>query len=326
MRISFVIPVYKGESYLKKCVSSILNQYYRDIELILVDDGSPDSCPSLCDEFANDDSRVLVIHKKNEGASAARNDGLAIATGDYICFVDSDDYIEGRESLSKMVSVLTNNPAIDLLFFNVFYFDNLSGEKTYWPAFQKVAPEVCTSTEAIKFLVDSGTVPMAAWGKLIRKSVLTDNFVSFQCGIVGEDNPWFVALMEYSKVIVFVNDYIYAYRQNVSTSVTKNNRPKHINDMMYIIESECNHLEKCDAEKKWIEYIYSFIAYNYCILLSQYVFVPKEIRWDYWKFMHRYKYLLEFTIHPKVKKVNKVYKMVGLKPTAWILRYYLNHR
>ncbi len=326
MKISFILPVYKVEKYICQCVDSVLSQDYQEIEVILVDDGSPDSCPSICDDYANKDNRVRVIHKKNGGLSAARNDGLAMATGDFVCFVDSDDYLEGKESLSKMVAVLTSNPSIDLLFFNVFYFDNKSKEKTYWPAFNRVAPEVCTSTEAIRLLVDSGTVPMAAWGKLIRKTVLTDNGVSFISGIIGEDNPWFVYMMKYPQTIAFVNNYIYAYRQNVSTSITKGNHPKHVKDMKYIIESVCDYLERCDAENNWIECMYSFIAYNYCILLSQYMYVSGEERKDYWEFMHRYKKLLEYTIHPKVKRVNRVYKMVGLRPTAWILRYYLNHR
>ena len=326
MKFSIIIPCYKVEQYLKQCVDSILCQTYKDIEVILVDDGSPDSCPAICDDYAKKDDRVRVIHKKNEGLSAARNDGLAIASGDYVCFVDSDDFIEGNESLSRMVSLITRNPSIDLLFFNVFYYDNKSGIKTYWPAFQKVAPNVCSSTEAIKLLVDSGTVPMAAWGKLIRKSLLTDNGIAFQSGIIGEDNPWFVYMMKYPKVITFLNDYIYAYRQNVSTSITKSNRPKHIKDMKYIIESVCGYLKGCNAEKRWIDCMYSFIAYNYCILLSQYIFVSEGNRQGYWEFMYKYKNLLDYTIHPKVKKVNRVYKILGLKPTAWILRFYLNHR
>ena len=92
--VSIIVPVYKTEKYLDRCVSSILNQTYRDLELILVDDGSPDNCPQMCDAFAEADSRIRVIHKVNGGVSTARNVGLDAATGDYITFVDSDDWIE----------------------------------------------------------------------------------------------------------------------------------------------------------------------------------------------------------------------------------------
>ena len=101
--ISVIVPVYKTEEYLERCVNSILNQTYKDIELILVDDGSPDKCPEICDMFAKKDERVKVLHKANGGVSTARNAGLEIATGDYITFVDSDDYIE-LDMYEKMLS------------------------------------------------------------------------------------------------------------------------------------------------------------------------------------------------------------------------------
>ena len=92
--ITIIIPVYKVEKYIRECIDSVVNQTYKDIEIILVDDGSPDNCGLICDEYAKLDSRIVVIHKKNEGVSAARNDGLKKATGKYVIFVDSDDYME----------------------------------------------------------------------------------------------------------------------------------------------------------------------------------------------------------------------------------------
>lgn len=101
--ISVIVPVYNAEKYIHKCVDSILNNTYSDIELILVDDGSPDSSPAICDEYAKRDSRVKVIHKENARASAARNDGMKIAQGKYIAFVDSDDWVE-KDMFEKMLS------------------------------------------------------------------------------------------------------------------------------------------------------------------------------------------------------------------------------
>lgn len=93
--ISIIIPIYKVEQYLDECVTSIINQTYKDLEIILVDDGSPDYCPQMCDEWAKKDSRIKVVHKENGGLSSARNAGLAVANGEYIGFVDSDDYVDG---------------------------------------------------------------------------------------------------------------------------------------------------------------------------------------------------------------------------------------
>lgn len=92
--ISVIVPVYGVEKYLKQCVDSIVNQTYKNLEIILVDDGSPDNCPQLCDEWVKKDKRIRVLHKKNGGLSDARNAGLHISTGDLVLFVDSDDWVE----------------------------------------------------------------------------------------------------------------------------------------------------------------------------------------------------------------------------------------
>ena len=92
-KISVIIPVYKVEKYLDKCIQSVVNQTFTDLEIILIDDGSPDRCPEICEQWAKKDSRIVVIHKKNGGLSDARNAGLNIATGEFISFVDSDDWI-----------------------------------------------------------------------------------------------------------------------------------------------------------------------------------------------------------------------------------------
>lgn len=108
--ISVVVPVYKVEQYLDKCVQSILAQTYKDFELILVDDGSPDNCPKMCDDYKNQDSRVRVLHKKNGGLSDARNAGTAVAKGDYITYIDSDDYVSG-DYLKTLISLIKDNNA-----------------------------------------------------------------------------------------------------------------------------------------------------------------------------------------------------------------------
>lgn len=106
--LSIIVPVYKVEKYLHKCIDSILNQTFRDFELILIDDGSPDNCGAICDEYAAKDGRIKVIHQENAGVSAARNAGLDIATGTYLGFVDSDDWIE-PEMYEKLVDAIREN-------------------------------------------------------------------------------------------------------------------------------------------------------------------------------------------------------------------------
>ena len=103
-KVSIIVPVYNVEKYLNRCIQSLLNQTLKDIEIIMVDDGSPDRCPQMCDNYAKKDNRIKVIHKQNAGLGYARNSGLEIATGEYIAFVDSDDFVN-----SQMYETLYNN-------------------------------------------------------------------------------------------------------------------------------------------------------------------------------------------------------------------------
>lgn len=107
-KISVIIPVYKTENYIHRCVDSVLNQTYPNLEILLIDDGSPDHCPKICDEYAKKDGRVKVIHKSNSGVSVTRNAGLENASGDYITFVDSDDFIE-PDMYNQMLTIAAKN-------------------------------------------------------------------------------------------------------------------------------------------------------------------------------------------------------------------------
>ena len=110
MMFSIVVPIFKAEKYLVECIDSILGQTYRDFEIILVDDGSPDRCPSICDEYASVDSRIKVIHQKNAGQAAARNTGVGISRGDYLLFLDSDDYYLSVSNLHTKPYLSKNVP------------------------------------------------------------------------------------------------------------------------------------------------------------------------------------------------------------------------
>ena len=128
--LSVIIPVYNVEKYLRKCVDSILLQDFANMEVILVDDGSPDNSGAICDEYAEKDARVKVIHKENGGVSSARNTGLDVAQGKYIAFVDSDDYLLPN-SFQPNVEYMENHPDIDLLQFPISYDERVEYVKRY---------------------------------------------------------------------------------------------------------------------------------------------------------------------------------------------------
>ena len=147
--ISVIIPVYKTEQYLEKCVQSVLGQTYEDLEVILVDDGSPDACPAMCDAFAARDSRVRVIHKENGGQGSARNRGLDIARGRYIGFVDSDDYI-APDMYEKLYEGLTAADA-DMCLCDFVYVDGQGNEVRRLPPLEAGTIEPVQALERLEF-------------------------------------------------------------------------------------------------------------------------------------------------------------------------------
>lgn len=161
MKISFIIPVYKVERYLKQSVGSITGQTYRDIEVILVDDGSPDSCPQMCDDFAATDNRIRVIHKANGGLSDARNVGLNAATGDYVIFIDSDDFWLHNDDLQKLVRVAETNPQVDFIGFNCSYYFQDKDSFTKWTLYDNRLAHPTEKDEALRLLTSTSSFVMS---------------------------------------------------------------------------------------------------------------------------------------------------------------------
>lgn len=169
-KISVIVPVYNTEDYLDRCVKSIVNQTYDNIEIILVDDGSPDNCPTLCDKWAEEDGRIKSFHKKNGGLSDARNYGFSEAAGDYVLFVDSDDYIE-PDMIEFLYSLAEKNGA-DVSRCG-FYFDfEDSGEEKENPYSKD--EKIFEYNERIKDLVLSGHVSGVVWNKLYKREFISD--------------------------------------------------------------------------------------------------------------------------------------------------------
>lgn len=205
--ISVIVPVYKVEAYLNRCVESIVNQTYQDLEIILVDDGSPDRCPILCDEWAQRDKRVRVIHKQNGGLSDARNAGLAIASGKYISFVDSDDWIEPdflKTLLDLMQAENANISACGVRYLseNGLCLRERSCERGFL-ALNKI--------DALRRLVQEDGVYQTVWNKLYTKETIGD--VLFEVGRCNEDDFWTYRIFDRADKIVVTDQLLYNYLQ-----------------------------------------------------------------------------------------------------------------
>lgn len=322
MKISFVLPIYKVEQYLRECVESLINQTYRDIEIILVDDGSPDNCPDMCEQLASEDKRIKVLHKKNGGLSDARNAGLSIASGDYVIFVDSDDFWRGNDSLQKMVSIIEKFPQCQFYTFNCCYYYPHKNKYIKWKEFADDLQCPVNGSEALKHLVASGTVPMGAWSKIINRQWLLNTQITFKVGQISEDIPWFINLLDKCEKCIFINNYIYAYRQNVSGSITALKGERNFNSLMDIVKTELALLNKRTFTPDAKDYLLSFLAYEISILISEIKTLPKEKQSGARKELKSFCWLLKYRQNPKVKKVSFIYETFGFKATELTLRFY----
>lgn len=324
MKVSFIIPIYKVELYLEQCVNSILNQTYRDIEVILVDDGSPDRCPALCDAYVQKDSRIKVLHKPNGGLSDARNLGLRVATGEYVIFVDGDDFWTAENHLEELIKTVHENLNCDFVGFNCSYFYPDSDSYTTWVPYSDTNLFPRKGDEALISLVQSGTFPMSACLKVIKKEFLITNALYFEKGILAEDIPWFINVLEKCNRCLFVNQYIYAYRQNVAGSITNSGGERSFNNLFTILKSELSKIETRSLNDPAKKALFSFLAYEYCILLSAIndLHDAKAKR----KELYTYKWLLQYTDNPKVKMSAIVCRFLGIRMTEKFLCLYNRRR
>lgn len=213
-KISIIVPVYKVEKYLHKCVDSILNQTFKDFELILVDDGSPDKCGEICDEYARVDDRVRVIHKENGGLSDARNAGIDVAEGEYIGFVDSDDYIDA-DMYEVLYDVLLKNDA-DISVCGVYECFSNRIEKNNMDG--KI--HVFNNKDAVKEVLYGKVLTAFAVNKLYKSTIFEDE--RFPVGKTYEDSFLIPTLFSKAAKIALVSEPKYYYIRREDSISMKN--------------------------------------------------------------------------------------------------------
>ena len=212
--ISVIVPIYKVEDYLDRCVDSIVNQTYRNLEIILVDDGSPDKCPKMCDKWAEKDNRIRVIHKENGGLSDARNAGMRVATGDYISFIDSDDYIslDFYETLYNVA--LTQNADIVECSVVSCYEDGRVD------AYEDDSLILSFNTEdALSGLIAENPFHQHVWNKLYKAGHVRN--ITYAVGKLNEDEFWTYQVFGRAKKVSKINKTMYYYFQRSSSIMGK---------------------------------------------------------------------------------------------------------
>lgn len=258
--ISIIVPVYKAESYLDDCLKSITCQTYSNLEIILVDDGSPDHCPEMCEDWAKKDERIKVIHQKNGGAAAARNAGLEIARGDYIGFVDSDDMVRPDKYEILLNALRDSDKGIACCF---------SGWDPNMP-YEAAAPQILEmGVEETVNSILSGRVGTSVWRRLYRRDIWQS--IRFPVGEVNEDYPPLIPTAIAAGGMVEVREKLHYYRQTPN-SVTATYWQKNADIVLKNIRRIQNQIEEnhlnCMTEFQ------TFVvrtAYSVCIALDKHL-------------------------------------------------------
>ena len=320
MQFSVILPIYNVEKYLSECIDSILCQTYSDFELILVDDGSKDSSGRICDEYAAKDARIKVIHKVNGGQSSARNAGLEAARGEYIVYVDSDDFIVSNEFFYDLHENITATNGDIILYKHVKYFDdtNKFSECAYSLEF---ASGIYNSDELLYELVKNDSYYGMAWIKSFRRDLAQKNGIIFDTSLSCEDMDWYFNLVLCADTIYSIDMTYIAYRQRAG-SVTATIKLKNLVDFVITLEKWSDKIKNADVSDLKRKALMGALAKYYSNLLITYTRLKDSQKKDYKKRIKALSYLLEYGISARPAKMRKVYKLLGFSGVILMLKIY----
>lgn len=322
LKISVIIPVYNVADYLKECLDSVLQQTYENLEVILVNDGSTDISPSICDKYASEDSRILVVHKLNGGLSDARNCGLNISTGEYVFFIDSDDYLTDNNAITEIVEGIENHCDIDLVIFQYKKYYNVTNKMILPKPFDLSNINGKNKIEVLKYLMNSGSYEVSACCKIIKRELLIKNKIYFEKGFLAEDIDWSFHLMLHVKSIYAVNNPFYQYRIRKG-SITNVGGLKNTQDLMYIIKKWSGLLATINITEDLRGLLLGYCAYQYAILMGHIYQYSYFDRMKLLKSMYPLKYLIRYDINYKTHQVLRLNRFFGFRITCMILHVYM---
>ena len=303
--ISITVPIYNVEKQLSRCVESLLNQTYKNIEVILVDDGSSDKCPGICDQYQEKDTRVVVIHKQNEGLSEARNTGLNASKGNYIIFVDSDDYIE-LDSCERFIGALKGRKTELVVgeankicgkFISYFKHTNLIDEREY------------SSKEYIISAINAFEWYAPVWLNMYCRGFLIENSLYFKKGILHEDMQILPHIFLKAKKVVYMNYCFYNYdirEDSITQKKDKSRNREHILEILYEWKIIFDRIEDNKLQEKL-----------YGILAKQFLYSCREFNIDGKRYLGNinFRFLVKYSLNYKEKLKALIF---GVSPKLYL--------
>lgn len=316
MKYSIILPIYKVEKYLPECIESVLSQSYKDFEIILVDDGSPDNCPKMCDKYAEKYDNVKVIHQPNAGLACARNTGLKHASGEYIIFIDSDDYLSENNALEKIDKGLKESEDI-LIYGYKKYYESTSSFGVHANKFTQPDTPM-KPAPFLKLQLQEDSYTGTAWAKVVKRRLLVDNDIQFKPGMISEDIDWYLQVLLAATSMVAINDVLYIYRMREG-SISHDVKEKSIIDNLWILEYWPDRIKHSDAPKDLIEVLMTIMARymgNMMVLFATY---RTEIRKKYSDRVKALLYLFNYATTPRAITIKRFIKFLGFRHTTHLL-------
>ena len=280
MKVSIIIPVYNVEQYLNQCIDSVLSQTYKNIEILLINDGSTDNSPQICKEYEQKNSNIKLINKENGGASDARNVGIMESTGDYIMFLDSDDFYN-NDFLTNVMNYIQDKGNLDFIFFRYKCYYQKNGMMTE-SIFQINENSLVgkSGKECLKIILENNKgFKWYSWMYLLRRQFVLENQLFFEKDRYYEDILWIPQIFLKAKSIAYYDQPIYVYRLQRKGQITSTYSTfKNLNDSIYAASFWYKELNKFDVEKELKLRMIKNFADNYFVSIWYSGFLNKRER------------------------------------------------
>lgn len=321
--LSIIIPVYNVEKYLRQCIDSVLDQHLCDYEVILVDDGSPDRSPQICDEYASSYSEITVIHQSNKGASEARNAGIKASRGTYLMFMDSDDWWNPEVSVNGIVKRIQSGKESDMyLFTSIDYIDGVG----YYKRKEHNNLDQIRTQKVEDYYQDlllNGNLEVSACTKVLNREFILDNDLLFVEGLTGEDNQWMIRLLRKLRTVEIINEPLYICRISRNDSVTHTIKKKNIEDLLKIVEESISYYQMRQSNERIKKLEFCFCAYLWFCALGLSQRLSKE---EQRRLLPKFKstdMVCRYSNSSKTRVAYFVSRVFGVKVTSFILGKYI---
>lgn len=319
IKLSVIIPVYNVEDYLEKCIKSVLNQAYSgDLEIILVNDGSTDKSPIICDRYALMDRRIKVIHKKNGGLSSARNAGIDVATGNYIAFLDSDDFWI-KNTINTFIERAEKTNA-DILVGNAVRYVHKESRFSTYPNNIKDDVNIITTRDKLFNILDPGNrFQWHVWKCIYKAELIKNNKLYFKNGILFEDVEWLPRVFTYAKSIEIVDKIFisYSYQRPKSLTVDPSKTIRRLMDMLKVVDSLSIYFKNIPMDKELKErFFINFSEIYVYVFLRQILLKDQDSR----KLLKKLSYYFNYYQGGYSKSLKLMLKIFGYRGTCIILK------